>query len=212
RLHPKARLIRGWPRPRGGVTGLDASFAAAMFIGYHAREGTRRAVLSHTFLAGEVADFRINGRSIGEGEFNAIVAGALGVPVVLVSGDDVVVEQMRAFLGDVEGVVVKRALSRTAAVVIPPQVTTARLKAAAERALRRRDAFKPVRLETPYRVEFVFKPKADERIEQIVRKHPEISQPAPRTLARTCQNVDELIDFYMTALGIGLESPPVLKR
>ncbi len=212
RLRPEARLIRGWPRPRGGVTGLDSRFAAAMFIGYHAREGTPRAVLSHTFLAGEVADVRINGRSVGEGEFNAIVAGAWGVPVVLVSGDDVVVEQMRAFLGDVEGVVVKRALSRTAAVIIPPEVTIARLRAAAERALHRLRAFTPVRMKTPYRVEFAFKPKADERIAQIVRKHPEISQPAPRTLARTCQNVNELIDFYMTALGIGLESPPVLKR
>lgn len=211
-LHLKAKLIRGWPRPGGGISGLDSSFRAVMFIGYHAREGTPRAVLSHTFLSGEVADFRINGRSIGEGEFNAIVAGALGVPVVLVSGDDVVVEQMRSFLGDVEGVAVKQALSRTSALVTPPAISAALIKAGAERALRRLSQFRPVRIETPYRAEFTFKPKADERIERVVQTHPEVSQPTPHTLTRTCQNVNELIDFYITALGIGLESPPMLKR
>lgn len=211
-LNPRAKLLRGWPRPRGGVSGLDSSFAAAMFIGYHAREGTPKAVLAHTFLDFAVADFRINGRSIGEGEFNAIVAGALGVPVIMVAGDDGVVKQLRDFLGDVEGAVVKEAVSRTATVAVPPAVSAARVKEAAARALGRRSQFRPVRLEVPYRAEFTFKPPWDERIERIVKANPEISRPEPRKLARTCQNVDELLDFYVKALDVGMESPPQLKR
>lgn len=207
-LHPQARLIRGWPRPRGGVTGLDASFDAAMFLGYHARAGTPRAVLAHTFFPQAVADVRINGRSVGEGEFNAVVAGAMGVPVVLVAGDDVVVEQMREFLGTVEGVVVKEALSKTAAIVLPPSVSASRIREAAERALRRLDEFKPVKMALPYQVEFHYKPGWEDRLEQIVRRYPEITRPAPRTLAQRCQNVEELIDFYIKALGIGVEEEP----
>lgn len=206
-LHPQARLIRGWPRPRGGITGLDSSFDAAMFLGYHAREGTPRAVLAHTFFPQAVADFRINGRSVGEGEFNALVAGAMGVPVVLVAGDNVVVEQMRQFLGDVEGVTVKQALSKTAAIVVPPSVSAARIREAAERALRRLRDFKPVKMTLPYRAEFDYKPGWEERIGQVAERYPEIKRTAPRTLARTCQNVDELIDFYVKALGIEVEEP-----
>lgn len=211
RLHPRAQLVRGWPRPRGGITGLDSSFDGVMFIGYHAREGTAKAVLAHTFLENAVADLEVSGRSIGEGEFNATVAGALGVPVVLVSGDDAVVKQMRDFLGDVEGVVVKHALSRTAAFVVSPQISTARIQAAAERALRRLSDFRPVTIEWPARVQFRFKASWDERIERIVMEHPEISRPENRVLGRTCHNVDELIDFYMVALDIGLESSPLLR-
>jgi len=158
-----------------------------------------------------VADVRVNGRSVGEGEFNAIVAGGLGVPVVLVTGDDVVVEQIRNLVGDVEGVVVKQALSRTSALAVSPDVSNARIKEAAERALRRAADFQPVRFTEPYRVEFIYKPPWDDRIERILQANPEISHPSPRVLTRTCQNVDELIDFYMKALDIGLESPPVLR-
>lgn len=204
-LHPQARLIRGWPRPRGGITGLDSSFDAAMFLGYHAREGTPRAVLAHTFFPQAVADFRINGRSVGEGEFNALVAGAMGVPVVLVAGDNVVVEQMRQFLGDVEGVAVKQALSKTAAIVVPPSVSAARIREAAERALRRLQDFTPVKMTLPYRAEFDYKPGWEERIGQVAERYPEIKRTAPRTLARACQNMDELIDFYVKALGIEVE-------
>lgn len=211
-LHPNAQLIRGWPRPRGGITGLDSSFKAAIFLGYHAREGTPRAVMSHTFLSGEVADFRINDRSVGEGEFNAIVAGALGVPVVLVSGDDVVVVQMREFLGDVEGTVVKKALSRTSALVMAPVASNSLIKSQTARALHRFAQFRPVKIALPYRAEFTFKPKADERIQRIAKDHPEFSQTTPRSLAKTCQTLDELINFYMVALGIELDSSPSLKR
>ena len=75
-LNSKVRLLRGWPRPRGGATGLNAGFQAAIFLGYHAREGSPKAVLPHTFLPDAVADFRINSRSLGETEYYAILAGA----------------------------------------------------------------------------------------------------------------------------------------
>jgi len=211
RLHPRARLIRGWPRPRGGVTGLDGSMAAALFIGYHAREGTPNAVLAHTFLANVIADFTINGRSVGEGEFNALVAGSYGVPVVLVTGDDVVVEQMRLFLGNVEGVEVKHALSNNAAIVLPPEVTTARIRAAAERAVRRRAEFAAAHMDTPYRAEFRYKAIWHEKIQKIAQANPEITFTAPDRLARSCQNANELIDFYMKALDIGMSSSPRLR-
>lgn len=37
-LDGRARLVRAWPRPLGMMEGIDSSFAAAVFVGYHAGE------------------------------------------------------------------------------------------------------------------------------------------------------------------------------
>ena len=206
-LNPKIRLFRGWPRPRGGATGLTADFQAAIFLGYHAREGTPNAVLAHTFLPDAVADFRINGRSFGEAEYYAILAGSLGVPVVMVTGDDLMVKQIKEFLGPIEAVSVKQSLSPTCAIVEPPSVIEGRIRIAAEKAVHRRAEFRAVRLSPPYQAEFVLKPAWDSSITKIVKQNPDISQPSPRTLAKTCKTIDELIDFEVK-MGLRLVPSP----
>jgi D-amino peptidase len=79
----------------GMMEGLDESFDAAIFIGYHAQAGSPNGLFAHTG-SGIVADVRVNGRSLGEGGLNTLVAGWFGVPVVLVTGDNVAVEQVAA--------------------------------------------------------------------------------------------------------------------
>ena len=39
-LHPDTRLISGYPKYHLQLTGLDASFDGAFFIGFHARSNT----------------------------------------------------------------------------------------------------------------------------------------------------------------------------
>ena len=56
---------------------------------------------------GNVVDFSINGVSLPEGGYNALVAGLVGVPVVFVAGDRAVVQQIRGLLGPITGVAVK---------------------------------------------------------------------------------------------------------
>src|SRR6266513_280779 len=84
-LHQAAELVSGDPKPRSMVQGIDAGFDAALFIGYHARAGTRNAILDHTY-ADRIHDVRLNGKSVGELGLNAGVAGVHGVPIALVSG------------------------------------------------------------------------------------------------------------------------------
>ena len=92
--------------PKNMMEGIDSSFAAVVFVGYHAKAGTPNAVLAHT-SNGNVVDFSINGVSLPEGGYNALVAGLYGVPVVFVAGDRAVVEQVRGFVGPVEAVAIK---------------------------------------------------------------------------------------------------------
>jgi D-amino peptidase len=93
-LHEAAILLRGTPRGFSMVEELDASSDAALFVGYHARAGTPRAILDHTY-SGTVAAVRVNGTEVGETGINAYLAGHHGVPVVLVTGDRAVTRKRR---------------------------------------------------------------------------------------------------------------------
>ncbi len=91
-LDPRVTYIQGNIKPLGMVQGLDESFDAAIFIGYHARAGTPRGFLAHTG-SGAVKGLWLNGVEVGEGGLNAHYAGEKGVPVILAAGDDVFTEQ-----------------------------------------------------------------------------------------------------------------------
>jgi len=92
-LDPRATYIQGAVKPVGMVEGLDSTFDAVIFLGYHARAGTPNAFIAHTGT-GSVKGLWLNGVEAGEGDLNAAYAGALGVPVILVAGDSSVVEQL----------------------------------------------------------------------------------------------------------------------
>src|SRR6266536_481168 len=109
RLDPRAELILGSPKvPLSMMQGFGADFDVALFVGYHAAAGTEGAVLDHTYSGRLLYDVRLNERSVTEAELNAAYAGAHGVPVGLVSGDDKICAQAAARLPGLRTVVVKR--------------------------------------------------------------------------------------------------------
>ncbi len=119
-LHEAAELVSGDPKPHSMMQGIEAGFDAALFIGYHARAGTRNAILDHTY-ADRIHEVRLNGKPVGELGLNAAFAGAHGVPVALVSGDSALATEAKDLLGDdVAAVVVKQAVSRHAAQSVAP--------------------------------------------------------------------------------------------
>jgi D-amino peptidase len=153
-LDPAAELLSGGPKPRSMVEGIERGFEAAMFIGYHARAGTRHAIIDHTYTE-RVFEARLNGRPVGELALNAALAGSYGVPVVLVSGDQAVAAEAREFLGEaVETVVVKEALGRSAARSVAPGVACRMIRERAAAALRGRHA--PFTFSPPIRLEVDF--------------------------------------------------------
>jgi len=109
-LDPRAHLISHSFKRHGMMEGLDETFDAVLFVGYHAKAGAPRGLFAHTG-SGVVADLQINGRSAGEGGMNALMAAWYGVPVVMVSGDDVAVAEIEASVPGIRGVIVKRALN-----------------------------------------------------------------------------------------------------
>lgn len=151
-IDPRARLITGAPKPYGMMQGLDDSFAAAIFIGYHARGSTADAVIDHTY-SDQLKLVRLNGREVGEYGLNASLAGHYGVPVVFVSGDQALSEQAREFIPGVEAAAVKRGIGRTAAFTLPPEAARKLIADGVRRAMGRRAEIKPVSLSSPITLE-----------------------------------------------------------
>jgi D-amino peptidase len=144
-LDRRATLITGSPKPLGMAHGLDSSFAAAVYIGYHASGSTADAVHGHTF-SGALKVVRLNGKEVGEYGLNAMVAGHFGVPVVFISGDRAAVEMARDFIPGIDGLAVKDGIGYSAARTMHPLEARERIAAGVRAALVKRIARQPVRL------------------------------------------------------------------
>lgn len=154
-LHAPAELISSNIKPMGMMQGIDSTFDAVIFVGYHAKAGSAVGVLAHTGT-GTIADVRVNGRSVGESGINTYAAGAVGVPVVMITGDQVAVAQARELVPNIEGVQVKEAIWTTAARSLRPEQARERIRAAALSAIKRLSEFKPVRPAVPATFEVAF--------------------------------------------------------
>ncbi|MCT6776687.1 M55 family metallopeptidase [Streptomyces sp. CS7] len=162
-LDRRARLVRGKPRALNMLAGLDEETDAALFVGYHVRAGEGPGVLAHT-MNGEILDVRMTvnapsedvrtaGRSLGEIGLNAAMAGHLGVPVVLLSGDDAACAEAADLIPEAVTVPVKEALGMAAAVTLHPEEARDRLRRAAADAVSRRTEIPPLALTGPLDVE-----------------------------------------------------------
>ena len=150
-------LVRSWPRPLGMMQGIDETFAGAMFIGYHTGTTNLEGVRAHTLSSARLADVRLKGVSVSEAGLNAAIAGHFNVPIIMVSGDDAVVKETTALLGNIEGAVVKWASGFHSAKTMTPEASYSLIRQKAQQAVRRIRDFKPYKLAAPIELEVRFK-------------------------------------------------------
>lgn len=185
-LDSRVEYIQGAIKPHGMVEGLDATFDAAIFLGYHSRAGTARGFLAHTG-SGSVKGLWINGMAAGEGEMNALLAGAHGVPVVLAAGDRAFVDQFSENVSS-RTVVTKTAVTPHAARLRHPDRVLEELAAAARDGLENLDTFEPLRPEAPVQVRIRF----DEPTRpQILTAIPGVEQPDGYTVEFSADSMHE---------------------
>ena len=151
------QLVRAWPRPLMMMEGIDGTFDAAILIGYHSSTTNTRGVRAHTMSSANLTAVRLNGVAVPEAGISAAIAGHFGVPVVMISGDDAIVEEARGLLGDLEGAVVKWSLGFHSARTLMPEASYALIREKTAAALARLDGFEPYRLEGPVELEISFK-------------------------------------------------------
>ncbi len=164
-LNRNSRLIRDWS---GGfmsmMEGIDETFDAVIFIGYHAKAGTPDAILEHTMSSRNIIDISVNDVSLPEAGINALIAGYYDVPVVFVAGEKALCDQAKALLGEVETVAVKEGLGN-AALNLHPEVSRERIRKGVKNALLDLEKYKPYRLDSPYVL--VMKYKNEEMVHEM---------------------------------------------
>ena len=178
-MDPRAELILGRPKRGGMFAGLEADHAGVMCIGYHSG-ASQHGVLAHTVDGAVYAAIRVNGIDCAEATLYGGYAGSLGVPIILLAGDDQLKRQCEPQFPGVRCVVVKHALGNRAARSLAPEVACARIRAAAADAVRNRAAIKPLVIPGPYRVEMDLMGVV---LADVVMNIPMAERVGPRTVA-----------------------------
>jgi D-amino peptidase len=149
-LAPPARLLIGGQGPR---MLLDRGFAAVAFLGQHARAGSARAVMAHSYSSLGIQRIVMNGKEVGEIETRAALAGAYGVPVIFLSGDKAAAEDLRAIVPDAETAVVKEGIGYYSCLSLSSGAAEKLIEEKAFAAMGKLGTIRPYRVEGP--VEFV---------------------------------------------------------
>jgi D-amino peptidase len=150
-------IVRSFPRPLGMMEGIDSSFAAVIFIGYHASTSSTTGVRAHTISSALLTRIAINGTSMSEAGINAAIAADYGVPVVMITGDDQIVAESKQRFGPIEGVAVKRAIGFHSAATMTPEAGQALIRQHAKIAVTRRAEMRPYKMTRPLSLEVSFK-------------------------------------------------------
>ena len=157
RLPDDVTIVRSWPRPLMMMEGIDSTFDAAVFIGYHAATTNVRGVRAHTISSARLTAVTLNGTAMPESGICAAIAGHFGVPIVAISGDDVAVAEAQALIGPMEGAVVKRAISFHAAATLTPAAGQSLIRERVRAGIQRRAAVRPFTMRAPVTLDVSFK-------------------------------------------------------
>ena len=115
-------LIRGKSgHPINMMFGLDETFDAVLFVGYHAPAGDPGSPLGHT-STGNSNHILLNGKRMSEFMLNSFTAGMYGVPVVFLSGDERICQLAREMVPSISTVSTKKGVGGCAWNVAPATV------------------------------------------------------------------------------------------
>ena len=169
-LDPRADYVVGDPKPMDMVQEVTPGTGVVLFVGYHAGAADPAGVLAHTYSGRAFADVRLNGRSIGEAELNALLAATAGVPIGLVTGDDVICAVAEQAFPGVVTVAVKTALGRTAARSKHPATARAAITAGAAQAVANAAAgtIQPIPIPTELTIEAELRPNGAAELAALV--------------------------------------------
>ena len=205
RFPPDVQIVRASPRPLSMMQGIDSTFDAAIFIGYHSGTHNPQGVRAHTMSSARYHHVALNGTPTSESRTNAAIAGYFGVPVVLISGDDVATAELKDWLGDVETVVVKKALGFHSAQTLTPQAAQNLIRERVQAALGRRASFKPYRINGPVRLDLTFK---NYRPAEMLSYLPIVERTDAHSIRYTGRNILDVMRFLVFVGGYSVELEP----
>ena len=205
RFPADVQIVRSTPRPLSMMQGIDSTFDAAIFISYHSGTANPQGVRAHTMSSARFAGIDLNGAPAAESRVNAAIAGYYGVPVVLISGDDIATAELKAVLGDVETATVKRAIGFHSTMTSTPEAAQALIRARTKAALERRASFKPYKLASPVRLDVTFK---SYRPAEILSYLPIVERTTSHAIRYNGRNIIDVMKFMVFVGNYSVELEP----
>ena len=197
-------LVRSWPRPLMMMQGIDETFDAAIFLGYHAGTHNTEGVRAHTISSARLADVRLNGRSVPEAGINAAIAGHFGVPVIMISGDDAAVEEAQELIGDIEGAVVKWNYGFHSARTLTPAAAYKLIAEKVTAAIARLDSFEPFVMSAPVTLDVRFKSYRPAQVMSYLSIVEQVDSHTIRYIGDTIVDISKFIEF-LTTYNVAIE-------
>jgi D-amino peptidase len=202
-LDPRAKVIKGFHKPMCMVQGLDETFDAAVFVGYHSCAGTEEGVLNHTLLGKEVQNLLVNGQPMGETRLNSLMAGHFGVPVAFVAGDEAVCREAKGVLGDdLPTFAVKDGIDMFSALCLHPEVTAKGIREGVAGALANLSARQPYRMDGELTFGFEY---TTTTMASTCEYIPGVRKPTPRTTEFTTSDMPEAMRIIVAQLLLALQ-------
>ncbi len=159
-LPEEVRLIRGWiGHPFMMLDGLDATYDGVIFTGYHSGAGLGGNTLAHTINGSDIQEIRINGRKASECLIYCYAASYIGVPVIYVSGDKNLIEEVEGHNLGIETLVVKEGRGG-AAISLSPKKVNKLIEEGVAKAVKNIPNIKPIELPKEFYLEITFKREA----------------------------------------------------
>jgi D-amino peptidase len=163
-LHPAARLLHGRPlAPWASLARIFETYDASIIVGQHAMAGVRTGNMNHTQNSRAIDYYKLNGRKIGEIAQWALYCGALGVPLIFLSGDEDACGEAQALIPGIVTAAVKQGLGRGSAISFSAPEAQRRIRAGAKQAVEQQDSspILPLVWAGPYELEIRYFTSSD---------------------------------------------------
>jgi D-amino peptidase len=145
-IHPKAKLVMGGLGP---AMLMERRFSAVAYVGQHSKANIRSGIMAHSYSSLGIQNMLLNGKPVGEIDVIAAMAGYFDTPVIMLSGDQAAVNELREIVPDAETAVVKEGLGRYTCISLSATEARNVIREAARRSVARIGKIKPYKVPGP---------------------------------------------------------------
>jgi D-amino peptidase len=145
-IHPKAKLLMG---ALGPSMMMERRFSAVAYVGQHSKANIRGGIMAHSYSSLGIQNMLLNGKPVGEIDVIAAMAGHFGTPVIMLSGDQAAVSELREIVPEAETAAVKEGLGRYSCISMSAPEARNAVREAARRSVAKIGSIKPYKVAGP---------------------------------------------------------------
>jgi D-amino peptidase len=152
-IHPKAKLLMGAVGPS---MMMERKWSAVAYLGQHSKANVKGGIMAHSYSSLGIQKMTLNGKTVGEIDVIAAMAGHFGSPIIFLSGDKAAADELRDIVPQAEMAVVKEGLGRYTCISLSAVAARDLIRAAAQRSVSLIGKVEPYVLPSPATLEIEF--------------------------------------------------------